>query len=232
MGAVTADGFAAYADGVDDPRFTEWLRARSEPAWSDAVEHPFTSALADGSLDTDAFASYLQQDYAFVDALVSAFGYAVGQAPTIEAKRPLVEFLDTLTDAENDYFERSFEALDVSPIDDGERTETTSALVDLLGRAWREGGYAETLAVLVPAEWIYESWARGIDGSELPFYYSEWVELHALPSFVEFVAWLRGQLDAIGPTLSKRRQDRVDRLFARTVALEVAFFDDHYGGDA
>ncbi|THE65339.1 transcriptional regulator [Salinadaptatus halalkaliphilus] len=238
--------YEAYAADSDEPepRFTDWLRERSEPAWTDAVDHPFTRELADGTLAEDAYADYLVQDYAFVGQLVGAFGHAVGQAPDMAAKRRLVEFLETVTDDEDDYFERSFDALSVpeSRRQDPDLAEPTAAFIDLLGRATGEGGYAETLAVLVPAEWIYEAWATAAvethadsaadgppsAGTELPFYYAEWIDLHAVEPFCEFVAWLRSQLDAIGPELSPRRQRRVAALFGRTVTLEVAFFDAAY----
>ncbi|MGM0605761.1 MAG: TenA family protein [Halobacteriota archaeon] len=230
------DRYEAYVEAADDPRFTEWLRLRSEPEWSAAVEHPWTNALGANALSEEAFRRYLLQDYAFLGSLVSAFGYAVGDAPDVASKRRLVAFLDTLTDEENDYFERSFDALDVPAArwQHPTPTATTAAFVDLLGRASREGGYAETLAVLVPAEWVYAEWAtavateraaRGADAADAPFYVTEWIDLHAIDPFLEFVAWLKDQLDEVGPTLSPRRQARVDRLFGRTVALEVAFFD-------
>ena len=243
---MTAETYSAYADRVTDPRFTDWLRERSQPAWDAAVEHRFVEELGAGTLDEDVFATYLVQDYAFVGELVGTFGHAVGQAPDMAAKRRLVEFLDTVTDEEDDYFERSFAALDVdeSRWQAPEPSSTTAAFVDLLGRAAREGGYAETLAALVPAEWVYESWAtaaaeRHSDpdsdglpsaGIGLPFYFAEWVDLHAVDSFVAFVDWLRGELDAIGPTLSPRREARVASLFDRTVTLERQFFETAYEG--
>lgn len=242
---TTAETYSAYAERTDEPRFTEWLRDQSQPDWDAAVEHRFVEELGAGTLDEDAFAEYLVQDYAFVDELVGTFGHAVGQAPDMAAKRQFVEFLDTVTDEEDDYFERSFAALDVADErwHDPEPTDSTAAFVDLLGRAAREGGYAETLAVLVPAEWIYESWATaaaadhgGPDsaglpsaGMGLPFYFAEWVDLHAVDSFVAFVDWLRGELDAVGPTLSPRREARVASLFDRTVTLERQFFETAYG---
>ncbi|KAA9396893.1 transcriptional regulator [Haloarcula sp. CBA1130] len=241
---MTAETYSAYADRVTDPRFTDWLRDQSQPDWDAAVEHRFVTELGGGTLDEDAFAAYLRQDYAFVDELVGTFGHAVGQAPDMAAKRRFVEFLDTVTDEEDDYFERSFDALgvDESRWQNPDMTETTAAFVDLLGRAAREGGYAETLAVLVPAEWIYESWATAAAdthgdpdgdglpsaGMGLPFYFAEWVDLHAVDSFVAFVEWLRGELDAVGPTLSPRREARVASLFDRTVTLERQFFETAY----
>ena len=241
---TAAETYEAYADRVTDARFTDWLRERSQPAWDAAVEHRFVEELGAGTLDEDAFAEYLVQDYAFVDELVGTFGHAVGQAPDMAAKRQFVAFLDTVTDEEDDYFERSFDALGVAESSwrDPEMTDATAAFVDLLGRAAREGGYAETLAVLVPAEWVYESWATAAAerhgdpdgdgppsaGMGLPFYFAEWVDLHAVDSFVAFVDWLRGELDVVGPTLSPRREARVASLFDRTVTLERQFFETAY----
>ncbi len=227
------DTYAAYADATTEPRFTDWLRARSEPAWTTATTHRFTHQLGAGTLDTAVYSRYLIQDYAFVETLVGVFGHAVGQAPSMAAKRQLIEFLDVVTDDENDYFERSFDALDVPAAqrENPELTETTEAMTDLLGAAATQGGYAETLAVLVPAEWVYLAWAER-EAAERPdaFYFDEWIDLHANPGFVEFVGWLREQLDTVGPTLPARQQARVARCFERTVSLEVEFFESAYAG--
>lgn len=229
MTATVPDTFEAYAADRDDARFTDWLRERSDPDWTAAVDGRFVRELGDGTVDDAVFRRYLEQDYAFVETLTGTFGHALGQAPSMAAKGRLADFLGTLTSDENDYFQRSFEALDGNP--DAEPDATTRAFVDLLERAARQGGYAETLAVLVPAEWVYETWATGIDSRPDAFYLDEWIELHANPAFVEFVAWLRGELDREGPAVSTRRQARLDRLFRRTVELERDFFEAPYAGE-
>ena len=222
--------FEAYAADRPDARFTDWLRARSEPAWSDATDHQFVRELGDGTLDDAVFRRYLVQDYAFVGALTGAFGYAVGQAPTPDARASLVDFLGTLTDEEDDYFERSFDALDVPEGErvDPERADVTEAFEDLLTRAALEGGYEETLAVLVPAEWVYLEWATSLPDAPGAFYLREWVELHDDPAFESFVEWLRDELDRYGPEIGARRRQRVARLFRRAVDLEAAFFGMAY----
>ncbi len=224
------DRFEAYVAGYESPRFTDWLRERS-PAWSAATDHRFTRELRAGTLDEAVFERYLLQDDAFVETLAGAFGHAVGEAPTMDAKARLTDFLGTLTAEENDYFERSFEALGASRPAAGDRelTPTTRALQDLLERAAREGGYAETLAVLVPAEWIYLAWATAGDGDRpAPFYHAEWIDLHANDEFASFVAWLRAELDREGRAAAPRRRRRLRRLFDRTVELEAAFFEAAY----
>lgn len=223
--------FEEYADRQADARFTDWLRERAEPTWTDATSHRFIRDLGSGDLDKAVFRRYLVQDYAFIGSLIGTFGHAVGEAPTMDAKAQLVDFLALLTDDEDDYFERSFQALNVSETEylDPTRTPTTRAFEDLLERAGREGGYAETLAVLVPAEWIYLTWATDVAG-EAPaqFYLAEWIELHSGEAFAEFVSWLRGELDREGLMASSRRRRRLDRLFRRTVELEAAFFEAAY----
>ena len=220
---------------ADHERFTDWLRARCGPQWEAATEHRFTEELAAGTLEADVLRRYLLQDHVFLREATSLVARAAADAPDVEARGEVAEFLAMLCSDENDYFRRAFEELGVpeSEYADPELTPTTEAFLDLVHRAGNEGGYAESLAVFVPAEWVYLAWGRraderAVDG--LPSTHREWIDLHAEPSFVEFVTWLRGQLDALGPALAPRRQRTVARLFRRTVDLEVAFFDAAYGG--
>lgn len=232
-GGPVPASFAAYAETTANPRFTDWLRERSEPGWTAATTHRFVRELGADELDDDAFRRYLIQDYAFLGSLVGLVGHAVGDAPTMASKRRLSTFLGTLTSEEDDYFERSFAALDVprETYEDPSLASTTRAFEDLIGRAAREGGYAERLAVLLPAEWVYEEWAAAVaDESPERFYLEEWVRLHANDDFRAFVGWLREELDREGAAASPRRRRRLERLFERTVALEVAFFESAYAG--
>jgi len=228
----SSGALAATFEEADHDRFTTWLRERSEPDWTAATEHRFTTELAGGDLNDDVFRRYLIADYRFVQTLTSTIGYAAAQAPTVDAKARLAGFLETIATDETDYFQRSFDALDVPESERGGNPQApvTKRFDDLLRRASQEGGYAETLAVFVPAEWIYLSWAtRAADGSRPDqFYLDEWIDLHAVDAFESFVTWLRSELDTVGPSLSPRRQRRVAVLFERTVELEVAFFDSVY----
>lgn len=222
------EGFDTARAGA---RFTDWLRAGSEPTWTAATDHRFVRELGSGNIDDAVFRRFLVQDFAFIESLVGVFGHAVGDAPTMEAKSRLVDFLAVLTDEENEYFEQAFEALGVSRGEsaDPERTPTTRAFEDLLAHAAGSGGYAETLAVLVPAEWIYLEWATAAPESPPSrWYLAEWIDLHAADAFADFVGWLRRELDREGADASPRRRRKVDRLFRRTVELEEAFFGAAY----
>ena len=148
-----------YAQTIPNARFSDWLRARAEPAWSHATSHRFTRELADDTLPDGVYARYLIQDYVFIDTLVQLLGYAVAKAPGMPPKTRLAGFLAAITSEENDYFLRSFAALGV-PADTWTGAAPDSIIARfgevMLGVA-RDGKYPEVLAVLLPAEWIYLS---------------------------------------------------------------------------
>ncbi|MBN9278661.1 MAG: TenA family transcriptional regulator, partial [Hyphomicrobium sp.] len=85
--------------------------------------------------------------------------------------------------------------------------------------------YAAALSVLNVAEWLYLDWAMKAP-KPLPsnFVHAEWVTLHDNPHFRDFVAFLRVELDRVGPSEPEISKD----FFLRAVALERAFFDAAY----
>ena len=66
-------------------RFTETLKRESEPLWTKAVEHRFVGELFAGSVADEVVASYLVQDYRFLDSFQSLLG---PQSPPATALRP------------------------------------------------------------------------------------------------------------------------------------------------
>lgn len=226
----SAGTFEAQRKRDPEARFTTWLRDRAEPRWTEATEHRFVEEMADGAIDDAVYAAYLLQDHAFVGALIDLFGQAVAKAPTIDAKRPFIGFLEMVTREENDYFQRAFDALDVPEADrrQPDLGETTEACMDLFERV-STGTYAEALAVLVPVEWIYLDWGtRLAEDPPRDWVISEWIDLHANPAFEGFVGHMRDELDRIGARAGPKDRDRLADLFDQVVELEIAFWEQAY----
>jgi thiaminase/transcriptional activator TenA len=226
--------YEPWAVGRDDARFTEWLKQRTEPTWSRATAHRFTTELADGTLADPVMRRYLVQDYSFLDSFARLLASAIVKAPSLADRIPLCRFLGVVTSDENTYFQRAFDALAVAAHDRAEPNlrAPTRGFHALMAEAVGCEGYAETLAPLVVFEWLYLSWATAVADRTPPvFYHAEWINLHANPEFTSFVAWLRGQLDREGPRLADDRRHRVAALFRRAVELELAFFDEAYRED-
>ena len=96
--------------------------------------------------------------------------------------------------------------------------------------AARSGSLAEMLAVLVVAEWSYQSWGERVlpFAVQAPFYYREWVDLHSGGYFGAVVAYLRKLLDREADLLDSATLARVRARFAAAAQLEKDFFDTCY----
>ena len=205
-------------------RFTETLRRQNEPTWSAAVGHRFVTELCDGSVADPIMVRYLVQDHRFLDSFLTLLGAAIATADTFEARLRFGRFAGMISSDENTYFLRAFEALDVSPAQRVEAKDTvpTAGFKAIMQEAAATRSYAAALAVLNVAEGLYLDWASKA-AKPLPgnFVHAEWITLHDNPAFAEFVAFLQAELDRVGPQAAALSRD----FYARTVALELAFFD-------
>ncbi|WP_226358045.1 TenA family protein [Pseudonocardia sp. ICBG601] len=136
--------------------FSAQLRESTAATWDAAVGHRFVEELWSGALDRGVLRHYLEQDLQFVDSFLALLGAAVATADRPGPRVRLARQLGLVAGPENDYFERSLGELDGNA--EPERAAPTVGFVDLMGEA-RDAGYAETLAVLVVAEWLYLDWA-------------------------------------------------------------------------
>ncbi|GAA1348087.1 TenA family protein [Falsarthrobacter nasiphocae] len=209
------------------PRFTDALRHAHAETWDAVVRHRFVRELFAGSVPDTVMAGYLVQDYRFFDDFIRLLGAAICAADSTDARITLARVAGEVAGDENTYFLRCFEALGA---DEPLRAETpdspaTAGFLALMREAVASQNYAAILAVLVVAEWSYLSWARTAPAT-LPqdFVHAEWVDLHDGPEFRERVAFLRAELDRVGPGEESVAAD----FFGRAIALERDFFDDAY----
>jgi thiaminase len=138
-------------------RFTETLRAASEPSWSHAVGHRFVKELFAGFMPDAVMARYLIQDHRFLDSFLILLGAALVTADTFEARLRLGRFIGAVSSEENTYFLRSFEALGVT--EDRRAadpdTQATGGFKAIMREAAETRSYAAALSVLVVTEWLY-----------------------------------------------------------------------------
>lgn len=215
--------------------FTAEAVAANAELWRAATAHRFVRELGADTLPDAVFRRYLVQDFAFLEALVTLLGFAVARAPSMPAKRRLAGFLAAVTSDETNYFERALGALGAADAfaapDRIAVADVTQRFRAAMAEAGARGSYAEILAIMTPAEWVYLEWASAVPPpGPRPFYLAEWVTLHALPAFADFVAWLRSELDREAAAAAPALRARLGTLFRTTLALERDFFSAAYGG--
>jgi thiaminase (transcriptional activator TenA) len=205
-------------------RFTETLRAASEPGWSHAVQHRFVQELFIGAVSDAVMARYLIQDHRFLDSFLVLRG---ARRDTFAARLRFGRFIGMVSAEENTYFLRAFEALGVTEARRAADpdTQATIGFKVIMREAADTRSYAAALSVLVVAEWLYFDWASG---APLPlpnnFVHAEWITLHDNPDFRRFVDFLRAELDRVGPAQADLCRD----IFCRAVGLELSFFEAAY----
>ena len=208
-------------------RFTETLRAASEPDWSRAVQHQFVQQLFIGAVPDTVMARYLIQDHRFLDSFLVLLGAAIASADTFAARLRFGRFIGMVSAEENTYFLRAFEALGVTEARRAADpdTQATIGFKAIMREAADTRSYAAALSVLVVAEWLYLNWAsRAAQPLPNNFVHAEWITLHDNPDFRGFVGFLRAELDCVGPAQAGLCRD----FFSRAVALELSFFEAAY----
>lgn len=216
-------------------RPTEYLRQKCETEWQAATRHAFCAELAAGTLPREKMAWYLTQDYKFVDGFVRLLASAIAHAPSLADSVPAAQFLAVITGPENTYFLRALDALGVPDAGAGvSPAPETAAFQNLMARAAGSGRYEQMLAVLVVAEWSYLTWAAPFHPPkpDLPFYFAEWITLHAGDGFEAVVEYLRTQLDVAWDRSDAAVRTEIEALFREAVSLEHAFFDAAYNPPA
>jgi thiaminase/transcriptional activator TenA len=208
-------------------RFTENLRATSEPVWSDAVGHRFVKELFAGAVPDAVMVRYLVQDHRFLDSFLTLLGAALASADTFAAKLRFGHFIGSVSSEENTYFLRAFKALGVTEdrraVDPD--TPPTVGFKAIMREAAQTRNYAAALSVLVVTEWLYLDWAsRAPSRRPDNFVHAEWIALHDSPGLRGFVDFLRSELDRVSPAEADLCRD----FFRRAVTLELSFFDAAY----
>src|SRR5215468_7625174 len=101
----------------DTMNFFDRLKAASEAEWRSYIEHPFTNAMADGSLPEPAFRHYLVQDYLFLIEFARAYALSVYKSPTLADMREGAAGLSAILDVEMDLHVKLCAAWGLTPAD-------------------------------------------------------------------------------------------------------------------
>ncbi|MFC0399995.1 TenA family protein [Paraburkholderia rhizosphaerae] len=207
---------------------TERLFASATDVWQAMQEHRFVVDIERDRLPADSFARYLSYEGRFVETAMAIFGYALVKADTIAHKHWLIGVLNALSTEQVPYFERTLAALGLpaSHIDAPLPVPVTAFDSGMLEIA-RQRTYEEVIVSMLAAEWMYGTWCTRANQtpSSNPFV-REWVALHAEPTFLNQVQWLKDQVNG----WSEQRFDfaRSSAIFRKVLALEIDFHSACY----
>jgi thiaminase (transcriptional activator TenA) len=208
------------------------LLERNRDVWDAMQNHRFVRDIEEDRLRPDVFRRYLVYERAFVETAMLIFGYAMVKASRLDQRVWLIGVLHALAGEQIQYFDRSFQALQIPP-NAGRAVlpATVEAFCSGMLDFARHGGYADAIAAMLAAEWMYATWCtraaeRPIRDPEL----RRWVDLHAAPEFSAQAARLRREIDAFGETALPQDIGAISAIFRQALELEIDFHSAPYEG--
>jgi thiaminase/transcriptional activator TenA len=212
--------------------FFERLKTAAPAEWRAYTEHPFTTAMADGTLAAAAFRHYLVQDYLFLIEFARAYALAVYKSPQLADMREAAAGLSAILDVEMNLHGKLCADWGLSP-DDLERAPPAAEMLAYTRYVLDTGMRGDLLALkvaLAPCVIGYAEIATRL--SALPGAraaanpYRVWIDEYAGAPYQEVAAQARAHLDRLAERYATpAREAELVAIFKEATRLEADFWE-------
>lgn len=211
--------------------FFERLKMAAGAEWHSYTAHPFTDAMADGSLPGPAFRHYLAQDYLFLIEFARAYALAIYKAPNLSDMRDAAAGLSAILDVEMDLHVTLCAGWGLSPRD-LERTEPAPEMLAYTRYVLDAGMRGDLLALkvaLAPCVIGYAEIATRLAAHPPAAVesnpYRAWIAEYAGAAYQDVAASARAQLDDLAARYATpARETELIAIFREATRLEAEFW--------
>jgi thiaminase/transcriptional activator TenA len=195
------------------------------------LKHPFLTGLADGSLPDEMFAFYVVQDSLYLKQYGHTLAAIASRAPDASETEMFARHFFGVVTVEQQLHDELLGGLGIDPAtaDAAEMAPTTLAFTSYLVATARGGSYAEAVAAVLPAYWIY--WEVGKElrrrGSPDP-HFQRWIETYSGADYGDYVQEVLGLTNRLGADLSGAERARLHGYFRTSSRYEWMFWDMGY----
>lgn len=203
--------------------FTSDQLDRIHPLWTEMLSHPFLQQTRDGEIPDATFATWMQQDYLFVEAAIPFMAALLPRGPESHWES-LTAAIGALQKELRLFEERGAEAgvdLRSAP-----PSFTCHAYVQFLMATAYQRSYAEAYTVLYTAEKAYhDSWKVVKEGLDTTSPWYPFVENWAGADFAAYVDYLEVELNKLADAAGDAERRAMADLFELTTRYEIAFWE-------
>jgi len=212
--------------------FFERLKTQGSAEWRAYTEHPFTTAMADGTLPEAAFRHYLVQDYLFLIEFARAYALAVYKSPRLADMRAAAAGVSAILDVEMNLHVKLCAGWGLSARD----LEQAAPAAEMLAYtryvldAGMRGDLLTLQVALAPcvigyAEIAARLAARG-NARAATNRYRVWIDEYAGAPYQEVAAKARAQLDRLADLyVTPAREAELVAIFKEATRLEADFWE-------
>jgi thiaminase len=196
---------------------------RIQPLWSRMLDHRFLRDTRDGTIPHETFATWMRQDFLFVEAAIPFIATLQAKAPRDhwEAHSSVVAMFTRELEL---FRERAVAAgVDMTGL---RPSFTCDAYIQfLIATAFRES-YEVGYTVLYAAEKAYhDSWKVVREGIDRDSPWWPFVENWSGEGFAAYVDSLESELDTLASSAGPELRARMAGFFERTTLYEIAFWE-------
>jgi thiaminase (transcriptional activator TenA) len=212
--------------------FFERLKAAAAPEWRAYTEHPFTNAMADGSLPAPAFRRYLVQDYLFLIEMARTYALAIYKAPSLADMRDAAAAISAIVDVEMNLHVKLCTGWGLSQYD-LERAPPAAEMLAYTRYVLDTGMRGDLLSLNVALAPCVIGYAEigtrlaalpGADAAQNP--YRAWIAEYAGPAYQDVAAKACALLERLaGSYLTPARETELTAIFSDATRLEIAFWE-------
>jgi thiaminase/transcriptional activator TenA len=209
----------------------EWLKGEADAEWRAYVEHPFTTAMADGSLPQPAFRHYLVQDYLFLIEFARAYALAVYKAPQLSDMREAAAALSAILDVEMNLHVKLCAGWGLSP-EDLERAPPAPEMLAYTRYVLDTGMRGDLLGLKVALAPCVIGYAEigsrlaATAGAGAGNPYRVWIDEYAGDAYQEVARKARVDLDRLAARYATpARQAELAEIFREATRLEADFWE-------
>ena len=212
--------------------FFAHLKTAAASEWHDYTHHPFTDAMADGSLPQAAFRHYLVQDYLFLIEFARAYALAVYKSRELADMRDAAAGMSAILDVEMNLHVTLCASWDLTPAD-LEQTRAAPETLAYTRYVLDTGMRGDLLALhvaLAPCVIGYAEIGTRLAAIEnksgLANPYAVWIDEYAGPAYQEVASTARSRLERLHARYATPARDaELIRIFAEATRLEASFWD-------
>ncbi|MCU4925310.1 thiaminase II [Halobacteria archaeon AArc-dxtr1] len=210
--------------------FSDELLEEGSEIWAAQKRHPFVTELADGTLDPEAFYTWVRQDYRYLLDYARTFAIAGTKARDEQTMTHLLGVAHTVLDYEMD-LHREFAddyGLSVADLESTTKSPTCVAYTNFLVRTAHEGSLAEIAAAIYPCGQGYLDIAEHMaELADDDHRYTPFIEKYTSEEFYGAVDWMREFVDRCGDRYPGEH-DAMREAFLTSARLEHQFWEMAY----
>jgi len=206
---------------------TDFLWDQALPIIKTHLDHPFSKSLANGSLPSQVFAFYLQQDAIYIKKFAQAMSILAEKAPTNVIRDIFAKLSVDSYELEHIFQEELFKQYQVktSNLMQPGCLAYSSHLIATIST----GSFIEGLTSLLPCFWVYLENGKNIaKNSQAKNPYQSWIDTYVSDEFIAQTELVKKYVNLFSENISPSELEKLSEIFSYSCRLDLQFMDHAY----